>query len=181
MFQQITFQDDNEYNFNSALGRWIFSSYKPAENDTIKKYNEKMLKVFEKRYQIGKFFYNDKLKNASESAKKSNKMNDEQRKQFIDEIYQMDKILNQTNCYDSKDTLLKNKKQYCKKLSEVLQINGVKGDPEFSKLANMGFETKIPAYFENLYAYNKVKNGEKLKIDENTGFMSEPCIKYYQG
>ena len=123
--------------------------------------NEKFCEVFEQGYEIIKCYYHNLLKNVSKSAEKSNKMNDEQRKQFIDGVNQIDKTMNQTNCNQDKDTLLSYKRSIEKKVNELLEINGVRGDPELRQIQNLKFEMSIPSYYENLYTLGMVKHGKK--------------------
>ena len=77
---------------------------------------------------------------------------------MTDKINEIDKILNQTNYDDDKDTLLKNEKVVCKKLNEFNEISATSAeDPELLKVLRMKDPSKIPMYLRQLYTLGMIK------------------------
>ena len=169
--------DYDHFHFNTVFDPMLmYDANRPSENDKEKQENtEKICKVYEQGYEVIRCNYRAQLKNASESAEKSNKMNDEERKQFIDGTNKIDKILNQAKHDDDKETLLKDRNEVCKKLTELFRMNGVKEDPEYSKFKNMAFEAKIPRFFADLYKLDTLKHGKESDGQFYSKFYSNPC------
>ena len=176
-YKMILQNDKYGCNLDSSIENWGYESN--GNDKVIKEKNEKLFKIFSKISQAKKCIYRGQLKNASESAESSKKMNDEQRKQFIDGVDEIDEILSQTNYNEDKDTLLNDRNAVCNKLRDLKQvlkkINVSKDDPEFLNVVNMGFETKMPKYFQQLYTLGIKKQGKKRNQKDESAYTGDYC------
>ena len=171
--EQVVRNDYDENVFNPEVDKWATEDafYSNRTDKANKENNEKLCKIFQQGFEIIKCNYHNLLKNASKSAEKFNKINDKQRKQFIDGVNQIDKTMNQTNCNMDKDTLFSYKRTINKKVKELMQILGERYDPEFYKFVRRNSEINISTYFKNLYLVGMIKHGKKPDMNVRNKFI----------